>query len=155
MIRTTPEQPYSYAGQYRAGAYAGGTAYLGGEPCGSSSLTTYDELEALLAGDTFRRLAEGAYIFDKRRVGDRGVAEVIGGPMLDSQLPVLTIRSWDDARTFDTLAAALACEDTHRAMTFVSLDVYAAIWRELGCRIGRKVGVAIAWEGDESEGGAS
>lgn len=137
--------PFAYAGQFKAGAYAGGLSYLAGRACGSSSRTTYSDLESLLATDT--ELADGAYIFDKRACGDAAVAAVISGPMNDASLPPLTVsRMFEANRTFASVAEALANPDTTRAISSVSLDIYAAFWRGLGARIGRKVNGSIVWE---------
>lgn len=147
-LELTCEQPYAYAGQCKAGAYAGGLYYLDGQVSGTSSTSGFGELESLLAGETFRKLAQGAYIFDKRNASDV-YRLVIAGPMGKVELPALTIETWEETITFPSVDAALAHPGTMRGTTFVSLDIEAAIWRKAGARIGRKVGVAIVWEGDE------
>lgn len=142
--------PLAYAGQFKAGAYAGGLYYMGGKVSGSTSHTGYNALEALLT-EKASELAEGAYVFDKRACGSDGVVAVIAGPMLDSSLPPMTtVRLFEANQTHGSITEALANPETSKAMTSVSPDIYAAFWRGLGCRIGRKVNGAIVWEEKKS-----
>ncbi len=145
-IQVSESSPFVMASEFKAGAHADGLSYLGGKVCGTSSLSGIHEPLEVFA-TTESRLAEGAYIVDKRPCGADGIAAVYSGPMAKVGLPALTIsRMWEKDQTFASMLDALACEDTNKGMTFVSLDIYVALWRNVGARIGRKVNGQIVWE---------
>lgn len=147
-IEVSAKTPLMLVGQFEAGAYANGLSYLTGEVSGSCSLTTYDTLEDFLASKYRAEIANGAYVIDKRRCGDDGVSAVYSGPMVDCRLPERTVSEmFEKPHTFESIAEALSYPGTNRGMTMVSLDIHAALWRQLGARIGRMRTGTVVWEG--------
>lgn len=144
-VHMTPDRPLAYVGQYLAGGFAGGTYYLDGKPSGSTSTSGFRDLETAIA-ECAERLAEGAYVFDKREVPAAiGIRAVVGGPMGKADLPPMTIETWEETITFESPAAA--CDSGKiKSSTFVSLDIEAEYWRRLGARIGRWIGGKVVWQ---------
>ena len=90
----------------------------------------------------FGDLAENGIVIDKRPCVERDdfAHMVVSGPMFKESLPEKTVLGWD--------RIPKPCNDWRDAKSFdyISIDVYLDMWRNVGAKIGRRVGNTIVWE---------
>lgn len=144
-ILVSSTSPYYLVSEFKAGAHADGISYLGGKACGTSSLSgCHEPLEALALE---ARVAEGAFVLDKRPTEDKGVSLVFSGPMIKADLPPATVNNgWgEDKVTYTDVSDAIE-RGKIRGMSYVSVDVYVEMWKRAGAKVGRKVNGQIVWE---------
>lgn len=117
-----------------------GLSFAGNRRNGVASLSGYDTLVT-------DRLALGCYYLDTTPVPtDWAEMFQVNGPVLDCELPPLTISAAGNPITFKDIVAAIEDSKTLQALTQVSPDVYVQIWRVMGARVGRWNGEKILWE---------
>lgn len=86
-------------------------------------------------------VVEGGTIIDKRNVDHAVlVTGVVSGPMLNEDLPPRT-----RDRLFEGQSPATE-DDKFGGLDSISMDLYLAIWRKVGARIGQRQGNVVAWE---------
>ena len=99
----------------------------------------------------------GAVVIDKRIPVTERPSLALSMPMVNVDLPKgetepFTDKARESARymipglggSFQTLAL-LAQDKTYSGLDYVSLDIYASLWRKAGARIGRFTGGRIVW----------
>lgn len=114
-------------------------------------LSGFHSVEAVLD-----QCAEGCVVLDKSDVDPKiGVRLVMSGPMLDVSLPPQTVDKFGDQKALEEMLPGL--QDGFRTMAVavlkglssfdsVSLDIYVAMWRNAGAKVGKVVNGAVVWE---------
>lgn len=141
FLQPTKEQECTHVSQVLAGAFGAGLTWSV-QWC-SFRLSGYSELEEIIP-----RLCEGGYISDKRGLPWPVACEIISGPMEDVLLPPLTIRHWQDRRTFASMEEFFDFEKAGNRFgtAFVSIDIFCAWWHRRGAKVGRKINGEIVWQ---------
>lgn len=131
------KQEYTTLGIALAGCYATAPGYTKDSTC---SITIYDKrLNAYLGN-----LVEGGTVIDKRTCAESDVIQyVFNGPMLKETLPSGTVdRMWEKGpMPYDG--------SEYRSSDFIALDLYISFWKNLGARIGKRIGDSIHWNDGE------
>lgn len=110
----------------------------------SSSCSGYDTN----VQDHLHRLADGGVFIDKRKVSDDALSQgTFSGPMLNELLPP------NHVSRFMSPLEGVPYEPGQPlgGLDYVGLGVYSAIWREVGARIGVRVGDVMRWEDGTEE----
>lgn len=130
---------YTYLGIAAAGVYAEAPNKYSKHP---ASITIYDRRLRAYFGD----MAEGGIVVDKRPCLEHPdfYRMVISGPMRGS---------WLSEKTRETMHDTVKCHNAHEAKAFdyISTDLYLALWRDMGAKIGKRVGNEIHWEDGTKE----
>lgn len=164
MSRDAYNPEYTYLAIAEAGCYANAPNRFEGEI--PASVTIPDNRLSCYYGD----VVEGGTIMDKRPAFQRNdsacVRAVYSGPMLQDNLPALTLKrcQWmegDQLLTADSESVIMEEEGFFlksggqriklSAFDHLSLDLYCQLWRQLGARVGKRVGMTIRWEDGEDE----
>ena len=107
----------------------------------SASITTYDKRPECY----FWRLADGAPFVDKRPCGEETIyRNVVGGPMVEPSLPDGYVYGFQPPRPAEP-------GEKFGSLTMIATDLYLALWRGLGARIGFRRGNVMAWEDGTTE----
>ena len=124
-------------GQSQSGAHGAGFE----SDSSSFSCSGYDSLENFIEQHK-HELCDGAYIIDSRGLTLEQALNCISGPMEKCDLDPLTIDYWGKI----TNNVDLNNLPKLSSMAYVSLDIYAAFWRNIGSKIGRFINGAVVWE---------
>lgn len=163
MSRDAYQAEYTFLGIAEAGCYASAPNRWGDTP---ASISIPDKRLSCYYGD----VVEGGTILDKRPAFEKQsracTRAVVSGPMLRDNLPALTISRADfpenQILTADSVDS-IRMEPEGFFLTvggdpfklssfdFISLDLYCQLWRQLGARVGKRVGMTVEWEDGEVE----
>jgi len=138
MNRDAYKKQYTTLGIAAAGVYATSGSK-------SSSQIPDNRLHAYL-GD----LVEGGQVMDKRPCLEHPdfFLMVFSGPMLKEDLPPGTCNK---AFSREVLLCTAADFPNLGGYDYLSLDLYTELWRQLGARIGKRIGDFIHWEDGECQ----
>lgn len=142
MSRDAYQPEYTFLCVAEAGVYAEAPNPWGDMP---ASVQIPDRRLSCYYGD----VVEGGIILDKRPAFQRDagacIHEAISGPMRKSTLPPGSFEGWD--RKVIPIQQAIKIG----GFDYVSLDVHVQRWRQLGARVGKRVGMTVQWEDGEIE----
>jgi len=159
ITRNNGHDPSRLATRGLNGIHADG---IGDDLCPKWSLTYYTDT---WQQGPFQDLEEGGFAIDKKELlATSGEARsmVVNGPMVDITLAPGSIDKFDLHENaelmlpglgggYKTLAARAVADRSWTGLDSMSLDLYVAMWRELGARIGQRRGNDIEWEDGEIE----
>ena len=127
-------------GQSQSGAHSAGIDKLSPSGDGTYSCSGYDSLENFIM-DHAHKLCNGAYIIDSRKLTWEQACNCISGPMDKCKLSELTIEGWTNTKTIESLDNL---PEIH-GFDYVSLDIYARFWQNIGSKVGRYINGKVEW----------
>lgn len=141
MICDQYKSEYTTLGIALAGVYA--TAPNKWSADSACQISIPDRRLSAYLGD----LVDGGVVVDKRTCKEEDIIQwVCSGPMLKESLPDSTHENFERQLIHTTLEDILARKIG--GFLYIALDLYLALWKYLGARVGRRIGNVIVWEGE-------